>query len=233
MRRTVHIDELREHIVHAQRRLIQDKEALFDSAPAERVKNREEYAFCYVRAERFGTRAILQALAHFNWMPLQVDPTSEMLGKNRAPLNRWIHSYAIHEPDAVDFGNDFMHVLARVGMRSGWDSQEFFHAALSIAKIFRDLSCLLNAAFFLTWFENNKIETVAMSLSGDLVKTVADMARIIENPGLYVVPHKSLDHRTKSRHKASSQKHKVKRPHLRVISKTADPKDSGLSGPSH
>ena len=149
MRRTVHIDELHDHIALAQQQLLQEKADIIDFIPQSEIGNHEEYAFAYLRAERFGVQVIDERLKEFSWMPLRINPVPEMLGKKRRPLNRWIHSYASLEPDAVDFGNDFMHALTRASLHDGWNTPAFLHLTSRITKLFQDLLCLLNAAYFL------------------------------------------------------------------------------------
>ncbi len=226
MRRTVHIDELRDHLNLVQQNLLHEKTDLFDMIPPGRVENREEYAFTYIRAERYGTKAIHHRLDSLDWLPLRVDPSPDMLGRKRTPLNRWINSYAAFEPDAVDFGNDFMHILTRAALRFGWESQEFLHTASRIARIFHDLSCLLNAAYFLTWMSENQIETVSLRLTDDILETVTEMARVVERPGLYVLS-RGLPGLHGERARPSHHGHQ--RPRLHVIHTELDPHHPGRS----
>lgn len=222
MRRTVHINELHDHINLAQQKLVREKADILDLIPPSRVKNREEYAFTYIRAERLGVTCIIPKLAEIEWLPLRVDPVPEMLGKKRHPLNRWIMSYAVNEPDAVDFGNDFMHVLTRAAVHHGWNSPLFIEAASRIARLFQDLTCLLNAAYFLAILADNDIEKVSIDVSESNLKLVTEMARIIDLPEIYVVSRKAK--KTETEKPARARAHK-KHPHLRVVKRDHDRPD--------
>jgi hypothetical protein len=223
MRRPVHIDEIRDYIVLAQQALARERDGLLGLIPPVRLTNREEYAFSYVRAERLGVEAIHHRAEGLMWLPLQIDPAPEMLGKKRRPMNRWILSYAVQEPDGSDFGNDFMHLLTRAALHCGWGSTVFLHAASRVAWLFHDLTCLLNAAYFLAWMEENGVEKVIMKQPDDAYHTVVDLARIVEMPETYIYArHNPEEHRSRkaARHAAHRAK---KRPHLRVVPPSPDP----------
>jgi hypothetical protein len=189
MRRLVHLNELCEHINRAQNELLQEKEAILQAIPAAFLPSREKYAFAYVRAERFGLKAIGQRLVDLDWLPLQIDPAPEMMGKNYAPMNRWIHSYAAVEPCAADFGNDLMHGLTRSALRNGWNAPPFLHTASRIARLYHGLACLLNTAYFLKELAENSVECVALRLSDDVFRTLTDLARVMQSPDSLVVRH--------------------------------------------
>lgn len=193
MRRLVHLSELCEHINHAQKDLQRERNDILCLLPHERLTSREKYAFAYVRAERFGLQAIGQRLEGLCWLPLHIDPAPEMMGKKYAPMNRWINSYAAFEPTAADFGNDLMHALTRAARRGGWNTPPFLHTASRIARLFHDLACLLNTAYFLRELAENSIERVALNLSEDVFRTVKDLACVMQSPEDFTVPHKAQE----------------------------------------
>jgi len=225
MRRSVHIDELREHISGVQMTLLQEKTDILELYPPARDPNREEYAFAYVRAEHYGYKAIELRLAGLSWLPLQVDPSPELMGRQRSPLNRWILSYATHEPTSADFGNDFMHILARCALRHGWGAPYVLRLTSRITSLFHDLACLLNAAYFLNWFSMNDVERVALDLSGDILHTVTEMGHVIQSPETFILArithNKKAGTRATTKNKGKPKRHK---PDLYVISST----DPGL-----
>jgi hypothetical protein len=208
MRRSVHIDELREHLIDVQAALLRERDAILALLPPQRVAHREEYAFMYVRAEHFGQKAIELRLAGLAWLPLGVDISPEMMGKNRSPLNRWILSYATQEPTSADFGNELMHVLTRCALHKGWGSPVFLRLAARVASLFHDLACVLNAAYFLTWFSSNNVARVALDLSGDVLHTATEMSHAIQSPETFVL--------------ARGESRRRRRPHLHVVRAEGD-----------
>jgi hypothetical protein len=227
MRRLVHLSELADHISHAQKELLQEKESILHLIPPVPLSNREKYAFAYVRAERFGLKAVGQRLEGLSWLPLRVDPSPEMLGKKYAPMNRWIHSYAATEPCAVDFGNDLMHALTRSALRSGWNTPPFLHTASRIARLFHDLACLLNTAYFLRELAESSIERVGLNLSDDVLRTVTDLARVMQSPEVFFVPYATPE---SSHEPGAASRESRPRPSLRLVWPGKDP-DSPPAAP--
>src|ERR1700734_1373929 len=122
MSRSINLDQLREHLSHAKDQLSREKTEILNLNPLPDKFNREEYAFAYVRAERLGMRAINRRLAEIDWLPMHLDPKSEMLAEGRNSMKRWLTSAFTRKPDSEDFGNDFMHALTRCGLKIGWDN---------------------------------------------------------------------------------------------------------------
>src|ERR1700722_5425899 len=132
MNRSIPMEDLRAHLNHAKDRLSHEKFDILQLNPLPESFNREGYAFAYVRAERLGMRAINRRLAEISWLPMQLDPKAELLSENRSSMKRWLTSAFVRAPASDEFGNDFMHALARCGFKSGWDHPEFFRLAARI-----------------------------------------------------------------------------------------------------
>jgi hypothetical protein len=228
--RSINLDDLRKHLNDAKDRISLEKQDILKLNPLTDKFNREEYAFAYMRAERLGMRAINRKLAEIAWLPMQLDPKAEILADNHSSMKRWLTSAVIGKPDAEIFGNDFIHALARGGLKFGWDSPELIKLASRISNLFRDLSCLIGLIYYCTWLMENSVEDVTLSNPDDLARTAEEIAALIQSPELYRVLRakeqdvekgslESHDTETKISKKAAGQTgHKKKtRPTLRVI----------------
>src|ERR1700761_5959885 len=120
MSKSINLDQLREHLSQAKDRLSREKLEILALYPLEQDFNRENYVFAYVRAERLGMRAINRRLSEIDWLPMQLDTRSEVSVESRASMKRWLASALPSKPDSDEFGNDFMHALARCGLTLGW-----------------------------------------------------------------------------------------------------------------
>lgn len=220
MSKTVNLDELREHLSHAKERLSQEKSGILGLYPLKDDFNREKYAFAYMRAERLGMRAINRRLAEIEWLPMQLDAKTEVLSENRSSMKRWLASALVSKPDSDEFGNDFMHALARCGFQLGWDHPEFIILASRIANLFRDLSCLIGIIYYCSWLAENQVPELKLSNPDDLGKTAEEIAVLMQSPEIYRymrAPEQNDDKAGKHK-KTSGRKTPVKkRPALRLI----------------
>ncbi len=181
MKRFVSTDELHDHLVDAEKRLAEEKNAILKACPLAGPCPREAYAFAYVRAERLGVKALTQRLSGLNDLPLQLDVHPEMMGANREPIKRWIKT-GKDEACADDFGNDFMHALTRAAVTDGWNAPAFHNLLGRITGLFGDLACLINAAYFSSWLSENRVESVELTAPGDLQRTVMELAALMRSP---------------------------------------------------
>jgi hypothetical protein len=223
MTKSVHIDTLRTHLDHAKERLSSEKAEILKLYPLETPFSREEYAFVYVRAERLGMRAINRRLAEIAWLPMQLDPRSEIMSESRSSMKRWVTAALAGAPGSEEFGNDFMHALARCGLSSGWDSPDFIKLAGRVANLFRDLSCLIGLIYYCTWLSENSIEALELSDPTDLNRTAEEIAILLQSPEIYRYlraqeqnDDSSSDRKTRKKSATVIQKKKA-RPALRVI----------------
>ncbi len=217
---TTSIDELRVHLERAKEKLSLEKQKILKLYLLNDGFSREEYAFSYVRAERTGMRVINRRLAEIAWLPMQLDPRSEIMSDDRNSMKRWLTSALSRAPDSDEFGNDFMHALTRCGILHGWNEPEFIKFAARIANLFRDLSCLIGLIYYCTWLNENGIEGVQLSNPEDLTRTAEEIAMLLQSPEIYRylrAQEQDDESKTKSKKKALAKPAKKSRPALRVI----------------
>ncbi len=225
MSKSINLEQLREHLSHAKEKLSREKIHILELHPLKDGFNREEYAFAYVRAERLGMRAINRRLSEIDWLPMQLDTRSEIASESRSSMKRWLTAAFIGKPDSDQFGNDFMHSLARCGLALGWDHAEFIKLAARIANLFRDLSCLIGIVYYCTWLAENHIDDLKLSNPEDLGKTAEEIAALMQSPEIFRylrAPEQNDEHAGNTRAsraaKAAATRRKPKRkPALHVI----------------
>ncbi|HEU0118203.1 MAG TPA: hypothetical protein VFR09_06170 [Alphaproteobacteria bacterium] len=223
MTETVTIDQLRAHLEIAKDKLSLEKEKILELHPLAGDFSREEYAFSYVRAERVGMRVINRRLAEIAWLPMQLDPRSEILSEGRSSMKRWLSSPIARAPDSDEFGNDFMHALTRCGLQKGFENPSFIRLAARVANLFRDLSCLIGLIYYCTWMSENNIEAVELSDPSDVERTAEEIAGLLQSPEIYryLKAQEQNDEKVSRRKKPAIEKPKKKeRPNLRVIKNT-------------
>ncbi|HEX5316771.1 MAG TPA: hypothetical protein VFX22_08975, partial [Candidatus Kapabacteria bacterium] len=172
----------------------------------------------YVRAERLGMRAINRRLSEIDWLPMQLDTRNEITGESRSSMKRWLTAALAGKPDSDEFGNDFMHALARCGLELGWDHPEFIKLAGRIANLFRDLSCLIGIVYYCTWLAENRVEDILLSNPEDLGKTAEEIATLMQSPEIFRymrAPEQNDERGGKSKSKPKVEA--KKRPSLRII----------------
>lgn len=215
--RSITIDELGEVLSLAKEQLSHEKQGILERDHLQDGYNREEYAFAYLRAERLGLQAIKSRLAEIAWLPMQLDPQSEMTSENRSGMKRWVAAGSGKNPTAEEFGNDFIHALTRAAVRHGWDNAHTKKQLIRMANLFRDLSCLIGMIYFTTWLAEHDVEGIALSDPDDLYRSVIEMAAIVQSPEL----HRALSLRDeqirKARAKKTLKKTETKVPFLRLI----------------
>lgn len=221
MIQTVPLDELRKHLEHAKEKLSLEKQRILGLYLLSEPFNREEYVFSYVRAQRMGMRAINRRLAEIAWLPMQLDPRSEILSDDRNSMKRWLTSAVIGAPDSETFGNDFMHTLTRCSLKYGWDHSELIKLTARIANLFRDLSCLIGLLYYCSWMSENNIDTLQLSNPEDLNRTAEEIAALLQSPEIYryLRAQEQNDEQkvSKSKGRTLSKPAKKNRPTLRVI----------------
>ena len=221
--RSITLDDLGEHLNVAKESLSLEKKDILKRDHLPDGYNREEYAFAYLRAERSGMQAINMRLAEIAWLPMQLDPQSELVSENRNSLKRWLTGLGSDEPGSGEFGNDFIHALARSAFCHGWDDPATKKLATRIGNLFRDLSCLIGMIYFTTWLSERDVEGIALSDPDDLYRSVIETAAIVQSPEL----HKALQARASEARKAKAKKSidkppvKSGKPFLRLISNDA------------
>ncbi|MGE3624270.1 MAG: hypothetical protein AB7H77_10435, partial [Bdellovibrionales bacterium] len=104
---------------------------------------------------------------------------------SRSSMKRWVTSAFTGKPDSEEFGNDFMHALARCGLAFGWDNAEFIKLAARIANLFRDLSCLIGIVYYCTWLAENRVDGIRLSNPDDLGKTAEEIAALMQSPEIF------------------------------------------------
>jgi len=168
-----------------------------------------------MRAERLGMEAINRSLQEIAWLPMQLDPKSEILSENRGAMKRWLASSMGGQPDGTLFGNDFIHALTRMGLAQGWDSADFRALAVRIGELFHDLSCLIGLIYYGVWMSENGIEGLPVTNPDDLERTAQEIALLTRSPEVtqLLKRRKQLDEVKKS----AAPPRKRAKPFLRVI----------------
>lgn len=221
---TVSIDELRLHLENAKEKLSLEKQKILGLCPLLKEFNREEYVFSYVRAERVGMRAINRRLSEISWLPMQLDPRSEIISDDRNSMKRWLTSAVLGAPDSEIFGNDFIHALTRCSLKYDWEHSELIKLTARIANLFRDLSCLIGLIYYCSWMSENNIDSLQLSNPEDLNRTAEEIAALLQSPEIYryLRAQEQNDeikaNKAKKRALPKTEKiEKKKRPALRVI----------------
>jgi hypothetical protein len=182
MARLLTLDDLQRQFDLARDRLSRNRKAILVQAPLSQIFNHDEYGFSYMRAERIGLNVITQSLMEISWLPVRIDPQTELLLENKKSMTKWLGSVSSKQPDSEAFGNDFIHALTRVALTQGWESSEFRVTALRIGDLFRDLSCLIGLIYYSVWMAENGIIGAPISNPDDLERTAREMAALTQSP---------------------------------------------------
>jgi hypothetical protein len=176
------LGDLQKHFEEARDKLSRDRQNILETAPLPEGFNRDEYGFSYMRAERIGMEVITQSLREVSWLPMQLDPQSEILLENREGMKKWLGSPFKGQPDGDVFGNDFIHALTRSALTQGWQSNEFRALATRIGTLFHDLSCLIGLIYYGVWMSENGIEGLPITNPEDLERTAQEIALLTRSP---------------------------------------------------
>lgn len=220
MARLLTLEDLQAHFDFARDQLSLERISILKSTPLPHDFSRDVYGFSYMRAERLGLQTIVDALREVSWLPMQLDPQTEVLMASKEGLRKWIAAPARGQPDSSDFGNDFIHALARVALVKGWESAEFRLAALRIGQMFHDLSCLIALIYYGVWMAENGIRGVPVSNPYDLLQTAKEISLLSRSPEVARI--------LEARERSLARSPKKKPPKFRVITNTDPPE-----GPLH
>ncbi len=214
--RNVSMDTLREHLNDARERLTNEKTEIQKLHPLPDSYARDEYAFAYLRAERMGIKAINHMLSDIAWLPMQIDPRSELMAESRSSMKRWLTSSIGGVPNGEIFGNDFFHALARCGFAYGWDHPAFAQLSVRVGSLFRDLSCLIGLIYYCSWLSEKGVQNLLLSDPLDLSRTAREVVEMLQSPGFFTAlqeldKSRAANAATKSEPAASAA------PHLHVV----------------
>ena len=224
MARLLTLGDLHKHFEQARDKLSHDRVELLALAPLPDDYSRDAYGFSYMRAERIGMEAIAQSLREVAWLPMQLDPRSEIMLDNRNVIKQWLGSGQQGQPNSTDFGNDLIHALTRTAMVEGWNSNELRVLALRIGELFHDLSCLIGLIYYGVWMSENGIEGLPISNPDDLERTAQEISQLTRAPEVTQL----LKQRKQALLKEKTEAKKHPRPDLRIVDNTG-----GNSDPSH
>jgi len=182
MAKLLTLGDLHKHFEEARDKLSRDRQEILGAAPLPVDFNRNEYSFSYMQAERMGMEVISKSLKDVSWLPMQLDPKSEILLQNRDGLKRWLNSPLATQPDDTVFGNDFIHALTRTTMLYGKKSEELQDLAMRIGELFHDLSCLIGLIYYGVWMSENGIEGLPITNPEDLERTAQEIAQLTHSP---------------------------------------------------
>jgi hypothetical protein len=216
--RSISLDDLGVQLSIAKERLSLEKQDILKQDLLPKGLNREEYIFAYMRAERMGMSAINARLTEIAWLPMQLDPKSELVAENRSSMKRWLTAVGTTYPGATEFGNDFIHALARSALGHGWEDSSTKKLMKRIGTLFRDLSCLIGIIYFTTWLAEHDVEGIALSDPEDLHRSVIEIAAIVQSPELHKALRERAELMRKEKAKKSLEKKRAdQRPLLRLI----------------
>jgi hypothetical protein len=221
MARLLTLGDLHKHFEQARDKLAQDRQDILTTSPLPDDFDHDKYGFSYMRAERIGMDAITDRLKEVAWLPMQLDPKSEIMLENRTAMKRWLGASGTGQPDGTDFGNDFIHALTRTAMNDGWHSNELRVLAMRISDLFHDLSCLIGLIYYGVWMSENGIDGLPITNPQDLERTAQEISLMTRSPQVAELMKKRrlLDGDRKT---APATKRKAK-PDLRVIDNEAWP----------
>jgi len=213
------LGDLQKHFEQTRDRLSRDKQDILAATPLPTGFDRDKYSFSYFRAERVSLEVITQSLSDVSWLPMQLDPKSEILLQNRTAMKKWLNSNADIQPDGEMFGNDFVHALTRTAITHGWNSLHFRALATRIGTLFHDLSCLIGLIYYGVWMSENGIEGLSITNLDDLERTAQEIEQLTQSPEITnMLRQRKL---AKANQEASSKEKKQKKPILRVIENSA------------
>lgn len=220
--RYVTIPRLKALLASAKDRLSLEKNDILALYPLHTTLSREGYGFAYLRAERLGLAIINNRLEDVAWLPMHLDPAAEMMDDNRASLKKWINSDKSGAPNMADFGNDFIHALARAALMEGAETAAWRRLGTRIANLFHDLSCLIGMIYYATWFEENDVEAISLTDPNNLGLSAMEMTALAQSEELHqqIMAQRKLFEKT-APHPLIGKKGKDKNaPHLRLIDNT-------------
>ncbi len=184
MEQEYHLAELRVRLTAAKERLSRERLSIFEQFPLTQrdfdKADREAYGFAYIRAERLGVKAIHRRMEEVNWLPAQIDTSTDITADIRDRLAHWVKHGAAKAPDAKIFGNEFIHSLARCLMVADPGSIAFHNIADRVALLFRDLAYLVSSIHCCNVFKELEIEYVRLSEPQDLGKIALDLTATLE-----------------------------------------------------
>ncbi|MDR3451043.1 MAG: hypothetical protein P4M15_15095 [Alphaproteobacteria bacterium] len=218
MAKLLTLGDLQKHFEQAREKLSLDRQEILAASPLPENFNRDEYGFAYMRAERLGMEVITYSLKEIAWLPMQLDPQSEILSDNRAPMTKWLSSGGNAQPDGSMFGNDFIHALTRKALADGWESAGFRALALRVGELFHDLSCLIGLIYYGVWMSENGIEGLPVSDPKDLERTAQEIATLTRSPEVAQLLRRRKALETERAEEARPRK--KGKPILRVIENT-------------
>jgi hypothetical protein len=221
MIRRVPIDELRRHLESAKDRLAEEKGNILDLHLLPDTFNKSKYAFLYVRAERTGLRAINKRLAEIAWLPMQLDPRTEMLTEGRDSMKRWLMSALAGTPTSEKFGNDFIHAVTRCGLLYGEKDGETIGLIVRIADLFRDLSCLIGLLYYCSWLTENEIGAVPLTEPEALNRSAEEIAAFIQSPEIHRWTRERLEEKRMRAKLLDAARTPRAKPILRVVNNPA------------
>lgn len=219
MGRLFTLDDLQKQFEQARDKLSHDRLELLAIAPLPEKFSHDEYGFSYLRAERIGMGVIMQCLKEVSWLPMKLDPMTEVVLEDKKAIKKWLSSSPTVQPDSEAFGNDFIHTLTRVALTEGWQSQCFRTTALRVGELFHDLSCLIGLIYYGVWLAENGIASLPISNPDDLERTAREIATMTRSPEITQFLHqKKLTIKDeKVKEKTEAPEIKKTRPTLRVI----------------
>ncbi|NBX74550.1 MAG: hypothetical protein EBZ69_09925 [Alphaproteobacteria bacterium] len=182
----LHIDVIRQIIVTAKEQIARDRleiiaqYPLVPDAASQDLAWREHYAFIYLQAERMGLAAIQKRLDDVqDFMTTRLDTSHEVGGASRSKLKNWVRGEgAALQPELI-YGNAFVHVLTRAMMTLGPDDQALVAFADRMARLFRDLACVISIMHCCGMLADRGFSHVPLVAPRNLASTARELAHMV------------------------------------------------------
>ena len=223
MTQSLSLSEFRQHLDRARERLGKEKTFLQAACPLTAPFHHEAYVFAYRKAERLGLRAINQKLAELTWLPLHLDPQTEVGTHHKKALTQWMRSESGVPPSAADFGNDFIHALTRCALQEGFDGRVFLSLATRIATLFRDLSCFVGLIYYGTWLSEHQVRLIALTDPDNLTDSAAELTVLVQSSDVLYPVRAEEQQNTSIRVPPLIVTSLKKQPRFRVVESVKDP----------
>jgi hypothetical protein len=214
------LPEVQDQMRWAQDRLSRERLAITRMLPLDDGFDKKIYGEAYRFAEHLLLRKIKHHLGDLAWLPVRLDPDAELRLYPEIFLKEWVLHGPSSQPSSFDFGNDFVHAVARAGITFGWNDIRTARLTLRIAHLFCNLSYLVSIVFFASYLPDLAISELDLSDPMDLALTTKELADLIKKraPKIIVPASDQVFSKPDAKHN--------RHPHLHLVSDESPPQDA-------
>lgn len=169
------LDDLRTRLMGAKERLALERLNILQLYPLKCMSDRAAYSFTYLQAERLCIATIKERMAEIDWLPARLDTKTEINSETRGQMTRWIKHGDKIAPGEEVFGNGFVHAIARCMMIEDSTGVASRRMADRVARLFRDLTCLVAAIHCSHICQQFGVRRVELSAPHDLAMVAQDL----------------------------------------------------------